>query len=70
MRTAPRRPLVGLHMGPRNAVLGGGDSCGLRHGDPWWGSIWGHETLYCVKETHADCATGTFGGAPCGATKR
>eukprot|EP00959_Pyramimonas_sp_CCMP1952_P023355 491196-Pyramimonas_sp.AAC.1 len=27
---------------------------------------WGQETLYWVGETHADCAAGTFGGAPVG----
>eukprot|EP00959_Pyramimonas_sp_CCMP1952_P068477 1429083-Pyramimonas_sp.AAC.1 len=32
--------------------------------------VWGHETLCWVGETYADCATGTFGGAPSGATKR
>ena len=35
-----------------------------------WSSLWGHETLYWVGESHANCATGTFGGAPDGATKR
>eukprot|EP00959_Pyramimonas_sp_CCMP1952_P172682 3608189-Pyramimonas_sp.AAC.1 len=53
-------------MGPQNGVLGGGDACGLRHGDLGWGPLWGHEALYWVRETHADCATGTFGGAPNG----
>eukprot|EP00959_Pyramimonas_sp_CCMP1952_P046720 975915-Pyramimonas_sp.AAC.1 len=27
------------------------------------------QQLYWVRETHAGCATGTFGGAPYGATK-
>eukprot|EP00959_Pyramimonas_sp_CCMP1952_P328571 6878932-Pyramimonas_sp.AAC.3 len=32
---------------------------------------WGHETLCWVGGgAHANCATVTFGGAPCGATKR
>jgi len=57
-------------MGPRNAVLGGGTACGPCH----WGlrrsSLWGHETLYWVWESHADTAIGAFGGAPYGATKR
>eukprot|EP00959_Pyramimonas_sp_CCMP1952_P168071 3512262-Pyramimonas_sp.AAC.1 len=57
-------------MGPRNAVLPGGDECehpewGLR-----WSSLWGHERLSWVGETHANTATGAVGGAPCGATKR
>ena len=29
-----------------------------------WNSLWGHETLNWVGETHATSATGTFGGAP------
>ena len=35
-----------------------------------WRSIWGHETLSWVGETHVSAATGAFGGAPYGATKR
>eukprot|EP00959_Pyramimonas_sp_CCMP1952_P030640 642057-Pyramimonas_sp.AAC.1 len=57
-------------MEPRNVVMGGGDACGLRHWGPRWCSLWGHETLYWVWETHAACATATFGGAPYVATKR
>eukprot|EP00959_Pyramimonas_sp_CCMP1952_P364777 7639002-Pyramimonas_sp.AAC.1 len=66
MRTALRGPSEGRHMGPRSAVLGGEDARGRRHGDLLWGSKWGHEALYWVRETHADCATGTFGGASMG----
>ena len=32
-------------MWPRNAVLGGGDTCELRHCGLRWSSLWGHETL-------------------------
>ena len=35
-----------------------------------WSSLWGYETLSWVGETHANCATGAFGGAPYGSTKR
>merc|ERR1712190_669993 len=51
-------------MGPRMP-------CGLRYWDPRWSSLWGHETCEgCAKmgrRRHANCATGTLGGAPCGA---
>eukprot|EP00959_Pyramimonas_sp_CCMP1952_P132571 2772147-Pyramimonas_sp.AAC.1 len=57
-------------MGPRKAVLVGRDACGLRHWDLRWSSLWGHEALYSVGETHAGGDTGSFGGAPHGATKR
>ena len=70
MRTAPLGPSVEPPIRPRNVVLGKGDACELRHWDLRWSSLWGHETLYWVGETHANCATGTFGGAPYGATKR
>eukprot|EP00959_Pyramimonas_sp_CCMP1952_P290118 6068225-Pyramimonas_sp.AAC.1 len=30
----------------------------------------GHETPYWAGETHLNCVTGAFGGAPSGATKR
>eukprot|EP00959_Pyramimonas_sp_CCMP1952_P164479 3438670-Pyramimonas_sp.AAC.1 len=60
MRTVPRGPSVELPMGPRSAVLGGGTACGLRHWDLRWSSLWGHEALYWVWETHADCAAGAF----------
>eukprot|EP00959_Pyramimonas_sp_CCMP1952_P085482 1788050-Pyramimonas_sp.AAC.1 len=37
-------------------------------------SLWGHETFEgCAtmgRRRHAGCATGTLGGAPCGATNR
>eukprot|EP00959_Pyramimonas_sp_CCMP1952_P282615 5906967-Pyramimonas_sp.AAC.1 len=56
-------------LGPRSVVLGVGNGCGLRHWDHRWSSLWGHETLYWVWETHAGCAAGTIGGAPYGATK-
>eukprot|EP00959_Pyramimonas_sp_CCMP1952_P416232 8720811-Pyramimonas_sp.AAC.1 len=32
-RTAPLGPSVEIPTGPRNAVLGGGDACELRHWD-------------------------------------
>eukprot|EP00959_Pyramimonas_sp_CCMP1952_P363222 7606307-Pyramimonas_sp.AAC.1 len=38
MRAAPLGPSVELPMGPRNAVLGGGDACGLRYWDRQWSS--------------------------------
>eukprot|EP00959_Pyramimonas_sp_CCMP1952_P157893 3301741-Pyramimonas_sp.AAC.1 len=31
-------------MGPRSAVLGGGDACVHRHCGLRWGSLWGHGT--------------------------
>ena len=69
-RTLPLGPSVELLMGPRNAALGGGTACEPPH----WGlrrsSLWGHEPLPWVGETHARAATGAFGGAPYGATKR
>merc|ERR1712091_640988 len=70
MRTPPLGPSVELPMGPRNAVLGGGDACGHPHLGLRWSSLWGHETLSWVGDTHADTPTGAFGGAPYGATKR
>ena len=64
------RPLC---MGPRNAVLGGGDACERGHWGLWWSSRWGHETCEgCAKmrvELHAGADTGAFGGAPNKATK-
>merc|ERR1712153_238645 len=54
----------------RTAPLGVGDACGRQHWGLRWSSLWGHETLHWVGETHANCATGTFGGAPYGATQR
>eukprot|EP00959_Pyramimonas_sp_CCMP1952_P402575 8436224-Pyramimonas_sp.AAC.1 len=56
-------PSVELPMGPRNAVLGVGDACGLRHCDLRWSSVWGHEALYWAWRTHAGWP-GTFGGRP------
>eukprot|EP00959_Pyramimonas_sp_CCMP1952_P191670 4008002-Pyramimonas_sp.AAC.1 len=62
MRTPPLGLPVELRMGPRNAVVGGGPACGHRHWGLRWSSLWGHETLYRVGETHADTAAGAFGG--------
>eukprot|EP00959_Pyramimonas_sp_CCMP1952_P238351 4980819-Pyramimonas_sp.AAC.1 len=58
------------HMRPRNIVLRVGDACGLRRWGTRWTSFRVHEPLYWVWDTHAGCATATFGGAPYGATKR
>eukprot|EP00959_Pyramimonas_sp_CCMP1952_P236459 4941461-Pyramimonas_sp.AAC.1 len=54
-------------MGPRIAVLGGGDACGGALGGAPYGA-----TTHCtgLGMTHAGCAAGAFGGAPYGATKR
>eukprot|EP00959_Pyramimonas_sp_CCMP1952_P212786 4452497-Pyramimonas_sp.AAC.1 len=68
MRTATRGPSVGLHMGPRSAVLGEGMACALRHWGLRWNSLWGHEPcdgctetgLRWAGRTHANCATGDF----------
>eukprot|EP00959_Pyramimonas_sp_CCMP1952_P230428 4817338-Pyramimonas_sp.AAC.1 len=49
-----------------NRCAGRGDPCG----DLRWSSLKGREALYWACETHAGCATGTFGGAPYEATKR
>eukprot|EP00959_Pyramimonas_sp_CCMP1952_P355148 7439387-Pyramimonas_sp.AAC.1 len=57
-------------MGPRSAVLGGVDACGLRHWSIRWSSLLGHARLPWVALTHAAGATGAFGGAPYGAAKR
>eukprot|EP00959_Pyramimonas_sp_CCMP1952_P350035 7333980-Pyramimonas_sp.AAC.1 len=57
-------------MRPRSAVSGGVDSCGLCHWSFQWSSLWGHEALPWAVLTRAACATGPFGGAPYGATKR
>ena len=73
MRAPPLEPSVELPMGPRNAVLGGGDACGPHWGLPW-SSTWGHETCEGCAEMgvkpHANFATEAFGGAPDGATTR
>eukprot|EP00959_Pyramimonas_sp_CCMP1952_P065389 1365027-Pyramimonas_sp.AAC.1 len=45
MRTRPLGPSAELPMGPRSAVLGGGDACELRHWDLRRSSLSGHETL-------------------------
>eukprot|EP00959_Pyramimonas_sp_CCMP1952_P197872 4138189-Pyramimonas_sp.AAC.1 len=55
MRTAPPGPSVELPVGPRSAVVGGRGACGLRHWDLRRSSLRGHETLYWVGGTHADC---------------
>eukprot|EP00959_Pyramimonas_sp_CCMP1952_P231855 4845681-Pyramimonas_sp.AAC.1 len=57
-------------MGPRNVVLGGGHACELRHWDLRWSSHGARKPCTGLGETHSNCATGTFGGAPSGATKR
>eukprot|EP00959_Pyramimonas_sp_CCMP1952_P379355 7946454-Pyramimonas_sp.AAC.1 len=60
MRTPPLGPSVELPMGPRNAVVGGGDACEHRQSGRGWSAVWGHETLYWIGETHAKTATGAF----------
>eukprot|EP00959_Pyramimonas_sp_CCMP1952_P172907 3613290-Pyramimonas_sp.AAC.1 len=60
MRPVPLEPSVELPMGPRSAVLGGVDACGLCHWNLRWSSLWGHEALSWVALTHAACATGAF----------
>eukprot|EP00959_Pyramimonas_sp_CCMP1952_P186516 3900352-Pyramimonas_sp.AAC.1 len=60
MLAAPLGPSVKLPVGPRNAVLGGGGACELRHQDLRWSSLCGHEALCWMGETYAGCATGTF----------
>ena len=51
-----------------------GNACGPCHWGLQWSTLWGHETCEgCPEmevELHADPATGAFGGAPYGATKR
>eukprot|EP00959_Pyramimonas_sp_CCMP1952_P010911 228675-Pyramimonas_sp.AAC.1 len=69
MRPVPLEPSVELLVGPRSAALGGVGACGLCHWSLRWSSLWGHDTLSWVAVTHADPASGTFGGAPYGATK-
>eukprot|EP00959_Pyramimonas_sp_CCMP1952_P024384 511688-Pyramimonas_sp.AAC.1 len=70
MRAPPLEPSVVLPMGPRNAVLGVAVICGYPHLGLRWSSLWSHKALYWVWRTHVGCATGAFGGAPYGATKR
>eukprot|EP00959_Pyramimonas_sp_CCMP1952_P288659 6036567-Pyramimonas_sp.AAC.1 len=57
-------------MGPRSAVIGGGDACELSHCRLRWSSLWGHEALSWVALRHANDVAGSFGGAPYEATKR
>eukprot|EP00959_Pyramimonas_sp_CCMP1952_P062596 1308805-Pyramimonas_sp.AAC.1 len=42
-KTPPLGPEVDLLIGPRHAVLGGGDVCEHRHWGLRWASLWGHE---------------------------
>eukprot|EP00959_Pyramimonas_sp_CCMP1952_P405318 8495121-Pyramimonas_sp.AAC.1 len=44
MWTPPLGPWVDIPMGPRSAVLGGGDARGHRDWGLGWTSLWGHET--------------------------
>eukprot|EP00959_Pyramimonas_sp_CCMP1952_P241982 5058232-Pyramimonas_sp.AAC.1 len=64
MQTLPVEPSVELPMGPRNAVLCGVDASGPCHRSLRWSSVWGNEALFRVALTHADPASGSFGGAP------
>eukprot|EP00959_Pyramimonas_sp_CCMP1952_P297292 6219680-Pyramimonas_sp.AAC.1 len=64
MRTPSPGQSVELRMGPRHAVLGGGDAREHRHWDLRWNSPWGRETLYWAGEGHANTATEAFGGPP------
>eukprot|EP00959_Pyramimonas_sp_CCMP1952_P066132 1380722-Pyramimonas_sp.AAC.1 len=57
-------------MWPRNAALGGGTARESGRCDLRWSSPWGHEAPPWEREPHANCATGAFGGALYGATKR
>ena len=57
-------------MGPRNAVLCGGDACGHPHWSLRWSSLWGHEKGVLGGRETCDTPTGAFGGTPNGATKR
>eukprot|EP00959_Pyramimonas_sp_CCMP1952_P441948 9251746-Pyramimonas_sp.AAC.1 len=57
-------------MGPFSAVLGRGDARGHCHWSRRWRFLRGHENQSWVAVTHADTATGAFGGAPYGAIKR
>eukprot|EP00959_Pyramimonas_sp_CCMP1952_P303289 6346568-Pyramimonas_sp.AAC.1 len=45
-------------MGPRNARLGEGDACGLRHGGLRWSSLCGHETCEACAEISGEDACG------------
>ena len=55
-------------MGPRNVFLGGWRRMRTAPLDFRLSSLWGHEMLSWMGETHASAA-GAFGGAPYGATK-
>eukprot|EP00959_Pyramimonas_sp_CCMP1952_P325579 6814347-Pyramimonas_sp.AAC.1 len=70
MRTPPLEPSVELPMGPRNVALRVADACGHPNWGFRWSSLWGHETLYGVWQTHAGTPIGAFAEAPYGATKR
>ena len=58
MRMQPLGLSVGLPMGPRNAVLGGGDACGRQHWGLRWSSLWGHETCEGCAEVGVGDACG------------
>eukprot|EP00959_Pyramimonas_sp_CCMP1952_P098421 2057471-Pyramimonas_sp.AAC.1 len=57
-------------MRPRNAFLGGVGACEPCHWGLRWSPLGGHETLSWGTLTHADPATGVFGGVLYGVTKR
>eukprot|EP00959_Pyramimonas_sp_CCMP1952_P163012 3407772-Pyramimonas_sp.AAC.1 len=70
MRVVPLGPSVGLPMGPRNVVLGGGDACGRSHWDLRWGYGATQRCTGCAGRTRAgSCVTHAGGatGAVCGA---
>eukprot|EP00959_Pyramimonas_sp_CCMP1952_P367516 7697916-Pyramimonas_sp.AAC.1 len=69
MPTSPPVPSVEPPMLPRSAVLSSGDACEHRHWGLLWSSVRGREALYWTGGTHANTATGAFGGAPYGTTK-
>ena len=72
MRTAPLGPSVELPKGREVcegcAEMGGGTACELRHWDHRWSSIRATKRAggdpNSVPRTHANAATGAFGGAP------
>eukprot|EP00959_Pyramimonas_sp_CCMP1952_P104589 2186070-Pyramimonas_sp.AAC.1 len=72
MRLQPLGPSVERPMGPRSAVLvpARGTACECSHLGHRWISLWGHEALYWAGVPFAIAATGAFGGATYGATKR
>ena len=67
-------PLWGHEASEGCAEMGAGKACGRSHWGLRWSFLWGHETCEgCAKmgwRRHARSATGAFGGAPYGATKR